>query len=218
MTKRELTNKKKILRWFGLLAAGIITCSIANHAAAQSTDLDRPTPLTASEASGGWPGNKATSYFYSFEAGPGQVMLMLDFAADHDIQNVSGELTDSYGRGFANLDDDQNRSELSYFTTPKGLRLVGRYELKRRQKLVVRVSSEGDPGEVVPGKYKIRVEGSGVAFSAGSTSPAASNGGGPTIDMGVSCLPKIGRLRLVMNDGTVQEINLRSVREASIKP
>lgn len=218
MRKINGTRKRRVLNRFGLIAAGFFMYVAAGQAAAQSTDLDRPTPLTTNEISGRWPGSKAASYFYSFEAGPGQIMLMLDFVVDHDIQNVSGELTDSFGRGFANLDDDQKRSELSYFTTPKGLRLVGRYELKRRQKLVVRVSSEGDAGEVIAGKYKVRVEGSGVLFSQESTPPANANTTGSNVDTRVSCLPKIGRLHLVMDDGTIQEINLRRVREASVKP
>lgn len=211
------TQNKRPFLWLPLIIAGLLSSiALIGSAEAQSTDLDRPVAMTINEVAGRWPNGKATSYFYSFEGGPGQVILMLDFAPDHDIQNVAGELTDSYGRGISNLDDVQKRSELSYFATPEGLRLVGRYEIKRRQKLVVRVSSVGDPGEVIAGKYKIRVDG-GV-FGAANTSPASSNDHRSSAGNSVACFPKSGKLRLVMDDGTVQEINLGRVRQASVIP
>ena len=213
----KILNQRSGGRLLAMVAGLLSTALLAGSAEAQSTDLDHPVAMTTSEIMGRWPSGKATSYFYSFEGGPGQVIVMFDFSPDHDIQNVAGELTDSYGRGIGNLDDVQRRSELSYHSTPEGLRLVGRYELKRRQKLVVRVSSVGDPGEVIAGRYKIRVEG-GV-FNAGETSTT-----GKAIDRGsssgnnASCLPKSGKLRLVMDDGTVQEINLGRMRQVSVTP
>lgn len=217
--KLQRTNRSQILNCLILITIGVLVCAtFTGAAAAQSTDLDHPTPMTANEVTGRWPNDKATSYFFGFEGGPGQIVVMFDFVLDHDIQNVAGELTDSYGRGIGNLDDSQKRSELSYHTTPEGLRLVGRYELKRRQKLVVRVSSVGDPGEVIAGRFKIRVEGGGVSFNAGTTPPSSANNASNTAGNDASCLPKSGRLRLLMDDGTVQEISLSRVRQATVKP
>jgi hypothetical protein len=180
--------------------------------------------MTTNEVKGRWSSGKAVSYYYSFEAGPGEVMVMFDFMPDRELQNVAAELTDAYGRGISNLDDPQGRSELSYFATTKGLRLVGRYQLKRQQKLVVKIASVGDD-DVIAGAYKIRVEGGNPSFSQQNGASANQDGStGKTIEKREpesnrsSCLPKTGNLRLVMNDGTVREINLSRVREASIKP
>src|SRR6476619_4889349 len=115
-------NKRPYLWLLVIMAELLSSIALAGSAEAQSTDLDHPVTMTTNEVTGRWPTGKATSYFYSFEGGPGQIMVMFDFAPDHDIQNVAGELTDSYGRGIGNLDDVQKRSELSYNATPEGLR------------------------------------------------------------------------------------------------
>jgi hypothetical protein len=218
MTSRQL-NAGHARRAPGAWAVLVSLIALTGTVAAQSTDPDHPTPMAANEVTGRWPEGKATSFYYSFVAGPGRVMVMFDFVVDHDLLNVSGELTDEYGRGIGNLDDSMKRSELSYFATTKGLRLVGRYELKTRQKLVVRVSTEGEGDEVVPGKFKVRIDGDAVSLSRGGDAPAAgSTSGSATAAGNPANLPGSGRLRLVMDDGTVQEINLGRVREASIRP
>ncbi len=183
---------------------------------AQSTDLDHSTPMTTNEVKGRWQTGKAVSYFYSFEAGPGEVMVMFDFKPDRSLLNVSAELTDVFGRGIGNQDDSLKRSVLSYFATPEGERLVGRYELKRRQKLVARISIEGDEVET-PGSYKIRVSGDGLAFSENNSSSSNNSSNNTGVDKNM-ILPKNGKLRLLMDDGTIQEINLSRVKEATIKP
>lgn len=221
---------KRFLNHLNLLAAlPIILIALAGTALAQSTDLDNPTPMTTNETKGRWQTGKAISFFYSFTAGPGEIMVMFDFKPDSSLLNVSAEVTDVYGRGIGNLDDSQKRSELSYFATPEGERLVGRYELKRRQKLVARISIMGDE-VATPGSYKVRVSGDGVSFNDNNTSTSNSSGNNSSTNNSgtmnnnnagsnnVLSLPKSGKLRLVMDDGTIQEINLSRVREATIKP
>ncbi len=147
------------------LAAGILALSITTltgSAAAQSNDPDKPTVMTTNEVKGRWPGGAGVAYYFGFEAGPGEVIVMFDFKVDDVVQNVSAQVTDSFGRGLRNLDDKEGRSVFSWFTTPGGIRFVGRYQIKKRQKLVAKIAIEGD--ENTPGAYKVRVDGPGVAF------------------------------------------------------
>lgn len=218
------TGNLSMMRFANLPAVILMLIVLAGAVIAQSIDPDKPAPMTTNEVKGRWPGGKAVSYYYSFEAGPGEMMIMFDFTPDRELQNVVAELTDVYGRGISNLDDSQGRSELSYFATTKSLRLVGRYQIRSRQKLVVKVASVGDD-DVIPGAYKIRVEGGNPSFGQ-SVEASANQAGlaGKSTEKRMAesdraaCLPKSGTLSLVMSDGTVREINLSRVREASIKP
>ena len=147
------------------LTAVILALSItvlAGSAVAQSNDPDKPTVMTTNEVKERWPAGAGVAYYYGFEAGPGEVIVMFDFKVDDVVQNVSAQVTDSYGRGLRNLDDKEGRSVFSYFTTPAGIRFVGRYQIKKRQKLVAKIAIEGE--ENIPGAYKVRVDGAGVAF------------------------------------------------------
>lgn len=148
------------------LAGVILALSItvfAGAAAAQSSDPDKPTVMTASEVKGRWPAGAGVSYYFGFEAEPGEVIVMFDFKVDDVVQNVSAQVTDAYGRGLRSLDDKQGQSVFSYFTTPKGIRFVGRYQIRKRQKLVAKIAIEGE--ENIAGAYKVRVEGD-ATFSA----------------------------------------------------
>ncbi|MEO5860089.1 MAG: hypothetical protein ABIR33_14210 [Pyrinomonadaceae bacterium] len=129
----------------------------AGFAIAQSSDPDKPTVMTSNEAKGRWPAGAGVAYYFGFEAGPGEVIVMFDFKVDDVVQNVTAQVTDSYGRGLRNLDDKNGQSEFSYFTTPKGIRFVGRYQVKKRQKLVAKIAIVGD--ENIPGSYKVRMDG-----------------------------------------------------------
>ena len=60
----------------------------------------------------------------------------------------------------------------------------------------------------------VRASGDGISFDE-NKSPTNNNNTG--VDKTLS-LPKSGKLRLVMDDGTIQEINLARVREATVKP
>ncbi len=154
--------------------------AFARPVMAQSTDLDHPTPLTTNEVKGRYPKGKGASYFFSFEGGPGEVKVMLDFYPDELFANISGQLTDSYGRPFASLDpaspglDLTQGKELHYFATAQGQRLVGRYAITRRQKLVVRITISGD--DIAAGRYKVRVEGDGVTFNESDSSTSTPSG------------------------------------------
>jgi hypothetical protein len=208
----------------------IILSAFVGSTAAQSSDPDNPTPMTASEVKGRWPGgNKAFSHFYSFVAGPGEVIVMFNFVSDYLSVNVGGQLMDAYGKAFTELNAyEEQRAQTSYdfiygMAQEAGVRLVGRFNLKRRQKLIIRAYSAFGSTPERGGSYKIRVEGGNPSFN-GDAPPTGS--GNSTTNLpanasnagSLSCLPKSGKLRLVMDDGTIQEINLGRVREATVNP
>ena len=143
------------------LLAVAIALSVGS-VAAQSDDPDRPTLMTTNEAKGRWPAGAGVAYYFGFEAGPGEIIVMFDFKVDDVVQNVSAQVTDSYGRGLKNLDDKEGRSVFSWHTTSRGIRFVGRYQLNKRQKLVAKIAIEGE--ENIPGTYKVRVDGESISF------------------------------------------------------
>ena len=78
-------------------------------------------------------------------------------------------------------------------------------------------SADAGQGAVIEGDKNLgkgRGAGDGISFDE-NKSPTNNNNTG--VDKTLS-LPKSGKLRLVMDDGTVQEINLARVREATVKP
>lgn len=154
--------KKSIYQTLVAVILALSITVLAGSAAAQSNDPDKPTVITTKEVKGRWPAGAGVAYYFGFEAGPGEVIVMFDFKVDDVVQNISAQVTDSYGRGLRNLDDKEGRSVFSYFTTPAGIRFVGRYQIKKRQKLVAKIAIEGE--ENIPGAYKVRVDGAGVAF------------------------------------------------------
>jgi hypothetical protein len=216
---------------FGL-AVALMALVFADPAAAQSTDPDNPVMLTTNSVKGRLTGNKPTAHYYGFVGGPGQVRVVFDFTPEGGSQGVAGQFLDAYGRPFLNLDPDK-RSGITHQDTvhavvyEEGERLVGTFEVKRRQKLLIKVFTVGGTLSNQPVKYGIRIEGGDPAF--GPSDPTIKK---PTTDNppphnpgvtgipgnSLSCLPKSGKLRMVMDDGTVQEINLSRIREASIKP
>src|SRR4051812_18790452 len=66
---------------------------------AQSTDRDHPTALTSNMIKGTGTGKKA-EYFYSFSAGPGDLILTIDLSATAGATSAEIELFDSESKIF----------------------------------------------------------------------------------------------------------------------
>lgn len=221
---------RRFLRCLNILAAiSIMLLAFDRPAVAQSSDPDHPTPMTGAEVKGRWPGgNKAFAHYYSFTAGPGEVIVMFNFVSDKYSLNVGGQLMDAYGKAFTELNTTAEQNMEYQFVygmaEESGIRLVGRFNVKRRQKLMIGAYSRAGSTPEFGGSYKIRVEGGDPSFN-GDTPPAnlgnSSNNPPANTNTGngsLPCLPRSGRLRIEMEDGSVQEINLSRMRNASIKP
>ncbi len=203
----------------------IILIALVGTATAQSTDPDNPTPMTTDVIKGRWPADKLVSHYYSFVAGPGVVNLSINCVTDSGSTIVGAQLTDAAGHLFTRLESIGKESVTPTYVQDvaggEGVRLVATFEIKRRQKLLVRFyTAITNPDSA--GSYAIRVSGDGVTSGENNTSTISgsinSTGNNPAGGNNVFVLPKSGKLRLVMDDGTVQEINLSRVREATVKP
>jgi hypothetical protein len=199
------------------LAALLALTSLASLAAAQSTDPFNPTPMTADTVKGRWPADKLISHYYSIVAGPGVVKVMFNCVDDSGSQIVGQEVTDADNHLLKRRESIGSDSEPPTYVTEvasgAGVRLVSTYELKRRQKLIVRFYTAITTPET-GGSYTIKVSGEGISANEPST---LTNSYPANREQTIS-LPKSGKLRLVMDDGTVQEINLSRVREATVNP
>ena len=203
-----MTRKIQLMRiTLYILSVTASLMALETSGACQATDLDNPTKLTVNAVAGRL-ARKGEAHYYSFVGGPGEVKLLLDGAATGIAANIYGQLSDVDGRTLTNV---EKGLDYTYVTAEKDFRrAVARYEIKRRQILVVKVWSDD------PALYKIRLDGE-VSFdqggATGGNAPARGN-----LNNDPSCIPKSGILRLVMADDTVQEINLSRVKEISIKP
>lgn len=219
--KTRLNRRQFIIRFTLAIAVLIGITAFARPVAAQSTDPFNPTPMTADTVKGRWPIGKLISHYYSFVAGPGVVKVMFNCVDDSGSQIVGQEVTDADGHLLKRRESIGNDSEPPTYVTEvadgAGVRLVSTYELKRRQKLIVRFYTSITTPET-GGSYVIKVSGDGISSNETATSTNISPAGNNAGSEKVLSLPKSGKLRIVMKDGTIQEINLSNVQEASIKP
>ncbi|HEX2640015.1 MAG TPA: hypothetical protein VHL50_05560, partial [Pyrinomonadaceae bacterium] len=172
----------------------------AGSANAQSLNFDLPTPMASNRAEGVLPKGKAIAHYYSFTAGPGEVIVSFSYYSESSewVGGVGGQLTDAYGRAFTNLDAKQNDSNKSAVTGDfdhSGTTLVGRYSIPRRQKLVIKVFTQtfGIDNDA-PVRYRVRFdsgEGSSGGASGAAAAPTAPNTStGPESTAARSTTPK----------------------------
>lgn len=129
----------------------------ASDATGPSTERDHPTPLTAAGLNGDFHQDDP-AYFYSFNAGPGEVVFTLDLKARGYGGALWFTLFDEDGRELGAFDKlvGQGASE----------KLVKRETFGKRQTVVMRVHSGN--GE---GSYQLRVSGA-VEFAPAQSSSA----------------------------------------------
>jgi hypothetical protein len=188
------------------VAAALVTSTTVVHA--QSTDRDHPTRMTSSEIKGVGDGT-LKEYFYTFVAGPGELVLTLDATAKSGYLNLSVELFDTDFKSVARVKMNEARPTF---------RQVERFNLPRAQPVIMQVSVTSEIA-----RYAVRVSGA-VKFADSPTSAPAPAAAAPasaapgTTDSRLACIPKSGILRIEMEDGSAQEINLARARRMFVKP
>ena len=187
---------------FLLAAVFIFFIAAMNSAHAQSTDRDRPTPLKSPELKGRLDGGDA-EYFYSFNAGPGELTVTLDVKASGTNAGAELELLDRNAKSLISL--------LAQGVDAGSERKVESIRLNRRQAVVLRFKGIRYGSSGGQGTYLVRLSGA-VAFEDDA----------PTVKDNTANdrlgLPASGTLRIEMEDGSAQEINLRRVRRVIVKP
>jgi len=236
--KYKLTTHEKTIGWTRLALVLALILGAAGATAAQSNDRDNPTPFTSNTVKGSGIGKKA-EYFYSFTAGPGEVVLTMDLKAKAGSTNADVEIFDA-------------DSKIFYFypnATTTNEHAVKKFNLNSEQPLILRLALDSSAGE-----YSIKLAGPiqlSTAPPAGDPSPGeqpqptetaqpnatntaptdamsgttAKAGKNSTLGLSLDLLqtagkhfglPTSGVLHIVMKDGTVQDIDLSQVKKASV--
>ncbi|HET9530544.1 MAG TPA: hypothetical protein VFQ92_09345 [Blastocatellia bacterium] len=178
------------------IAAVLLLIAASGSSAAQSTDRDNPTPLKTDELKADF-SQDDPEYFYSFIAGPGEVVFTLDVKGAppgggvpyFHLFNTEGRQLDAFDKFAAG-----NSSE----------KVVKRMSFAKKQPVILRI---GKP--IGSGSYRLRISGA-IALDREAATGNQTDG-----RMG---LPMSGTLRIEMNDGSAQEIDLSRVRRVIVKP
>ncbi len=182
---------------FNLLATLVIILAVGGGAFAQSKDRNNPTKLTSNEITGfieGTSDGKTAFYYYSFVAGSGEVAITLD------VEPIQGGIFANYSI----FDEDGNKVLGGGIYTAPSLgdqKEVKRFAASRKTPLILRLELSGS-SRVDSGKFRMRLSGA-VELNGAAV---------------LTCLPKQGTLRLKLADGSVKEIDLKQLAEATVVP
>src|ERR1044072_1042070 len=98
MKKLITRNIRPYVRRLALGITALIAVTVlVQPAAAQSTDPDNPTPMTADTVKARWPKGNRISHYYSFVGGPGVVKVSFNATPEGNVDAVGGQLTDADG-------------------------------------------------------------------------------------------------------------------------
>lgn len=182
-----------------LLLIAVTLFLASTVALAQSTDLNRPTPLVSGDIRGVGDDNQR-QYYHSFTAGPGEVVVVLDVEGG-PIVNV--DILDASFRKLLNVWANSGQK-------------IDRVNVMRAQPLTVQVTVPRGAGN-----YRVRLTGAAkFADSAAPVAPAAAAPSGPVespADRFNLSLPGRGILRIEMKDGSVREIDARQIKQISVQ-
>jgi hypothetical protein len=117
-----------------------------------STNIDKPTLLTSNEIRGNGVGEDI-SYYYTFNAGPGEVKVTVDG------KNKPGGITNAIGVEISDL-DAKTLLQINLGNTQRDKRKVERFQLGRRQQVILRILLDERSLD-----YMVRLEGA-VDFNA----------------------------------------------------
>lgn len=197
---------------YAVIVSFLALVVFANVANAQSTDIDRPTPITSNIVSGSLErGEKGRLYYYSVVAGPGEVNFTLS------IGKSDGGV---FQAGLTVL--DENEVVLASLTATshtygggQGNKIV---TLKRRQWITLQFghTAFSDGG----GDFRLRIGGA-VEFgqnksTGGTTDDTPTSTQSPTDN--IKCLPKKGTLIVKMKDGSKKIIDLSEAETVQVVP
>lgn len=156
-TQRNSSLKKwfyRVLISSVLLLTALPVCEAWAQSA--STDRDNPTPLTTNEVRGMGIGREV-QYYYTFLAGPGEVILTTDAAAKSGSTFFEVEVFNM---------DAENIEVIRYGPTRTPERKVKRFQLGQQIPVLLRINL--DPSA---GNYLVRVGGAVQLDSAATLSP-----------------------------------------------
>ncbi len=181
-----------------ILGAMVTLTTLPSLVTAQSADGDRPTPLAEINLNGNVDKDNQSEYYYSFIADPGEVTITLDIQPNNANVLVGVDLFNS------------ETKELLSFEVPAynstSVREIQRVQIDRKQPIFIRIGRKQSSGSAT---YRVRV--------TGAVQPANSQQGTTTESTSSLNLPSQGMLRIEMDNGSVEEINLSRIRRATVR-
>ena len=185
------------------LSVALVLVLYASTGLAQSTDRSRPTPLVSGQIIGKGTGT-STDYWYAFTAGPGEIAISVDVSAT--VGSTPGDVDVELKDTLFNTVTQVSASATYLKSEQKGVR----FEIRKAQAFLLKVGV----GERVK-SYGVTVSGA-VTFAGSATASAASPSAAPA-EGWLACVPRTGVLRIEMEDGTSQEINLARAKRVLVK-
>jgi hypothetical protein len=216
-----------------LLAVLVVLLGVVCAVQAQSEDIDNPTPVSGNLISGEGDG-KAQTVYYSFTATPGDVKVTVDAKTDGYSTPLVVSLLD---------DDGKELLQVYNVAVGAGHREVKTRRFVREQKVILKISLRED-AQVKLITYKIKLDGaiqsapgnSEMSTINNETTNAGAQSSAQAKKKGVSemmkkvsglvisnpageklTLPTNGQLVVELKDGSVQEIDLSTVKKISVK-
>jgi hypothetical protein len=213
MKQVTISNQNRLFSYVALLFLTILAFPVA--ADAQSRERLNPTKLTSKDISGVIGDNIGDIYYYSFEAGPGELTITLTVDPVKKLFNtcsvsfeVFNEDARSIGSGFVVASNGETGQRVEHIN------------FSRRQKVTLKIklpdtlSGLSGPSS---GKYFLRLDGAThFGVSQGVSLPDVES---DKQDLDTpECLPKKGILRVKMKDGSIRRIDLSEAAEITIQP
>jgi hypothetical protein len=203
-------NRRQICAVVVCFLALVVFANVAN---AQSKDRDNPTRLTSNKISSPiYVDNRDEVFYYSFEAGPGEVTATL---------NVDPERggTNHVVVYFLLSETEKSLGMLNVYTWLKAEQNVERFTLSRRQMVTMKIwiTSANDHSK---GRYQVLLSGAvkvgqdDASSKRGLLMPPSSKDKTSSSD----CLPKQGTLIIKMKDGSKKIIDLSEAETITVVP
>jgi hypothetical protein len=181
MTTKGKTNSARIAQsfLFALFCGLLILTASSGNVLAQSTDRDNPTPLAANEVKGYAPGKKV-EYYFTFLAGPGDLVITIDSGAKGSFSEFRAELFDMDAERLAVVQVLPYPGETS--------RRVGRATFGAQQPVLLRLTLDKEAAQ-----YMARIGGAaqfaGTDAAFSTETPSANATTQPATDTAVTTPP-----------------------------
>ena len=194
-TVESALNLRIMAHAFSLVAAALLILAIAVEPAAaqsrESRDIDHPVRLSSSEITRPIAENR--EIFYTFVAGPGELTMTLDLMQEDTGATVEVHIYDMNAKQIANFYG---------WALEKNARRVERVNFPRRLQALMKISVTHSTDHY-KGDFRLRFAGA-LDQARSETAPSARP------------VPGSGVLRILMKDGSVQEIAMRQVQQITV--
>ncbi|CAN5137868.1 hypothetical protein BH10CYA1_BH10CYA1_58360 [soil metagenome] len=177
--------------------------SLAAPGFAQSMDFSRPTPLASVPLVGEFDGSQNISHFYSFDAGPGNILVTYDGHTSKYSTTTQAKLWDANRNSIGQV-------YLVASTSPSSE--TKKFNLEKRQRVILETVMNADKDMGIL-KYSVNISGpvqlarENLSSSSPETAPPI---GRPNLPIKGSS--GTGKLRIEMRDGNIREFDMAAVR------